>query len=96
MILYTLLTILAIANADTFTRHQKNLEFTNDVNDFVFKGNSSKVRGGNRIFNGMQASNTQFPFMAEMSINLQSGGLLCSGSLIGVNWILSARHCIAG
>lgn len=82
-----------------YTAHQRELEVTGSVDDFVFQGNVSSSPSFRspliRISNGRTASDTQFPFTAELSINLKSGGLLCTGSLIASNWIVSARHCIA-
>lgn len=79
------------------TVHQREIVNPDSVDDFVFNGNVSKspFRPTIRISNGKQAKDGQFPFVAELSINLKSGGLLCTGSLIASNWILSARHCIA-
>jgi len=79
------------------TSHKREIVNPDSVDDFVFNGNVSKAPSTPliKISNGQQARDGQFPFVAEMSINLQSGGLLCTGSLIGSKWILSARHCIA-
>jgi hypothetical protein len=95
--------LLTVALADDepsflgFTTHKREIVNPDSVDDFVFNGNVSKTpsRPQVKISNGQQARDGQFPFVAEMSINLQSGGLLCTGSLIGSKWILSARHCIA-
>ncbi|CAG9810895.1 unnamed protein product [Chironomus riparius] len=81
-----------------FTTHQREIVNPDSVDDFVFNGNVTKPPSSRpviKISNGRQARDGQFPFVAEISINLQSGGLLCTGSLIAKNWILSARHCIA-
>ena len=68
-----------------------------NVEDFVFKGKESVSKGLKlQISSGSQATNTQFPYVAELAINTATGGYLCTGSLIAPNWILTARHCIAG
>ena len=69
-----------------------NLEIPSDPDKWVFQGVPSR---GGRISNGQQASNIQFPWTAELSINLNNGGLLCTASLISNKWIVGARHCIA-
>lgn len=48
------------------------------------------------VVDGTSANDEQFPFTAELSINTKNGGFLCSGSLITSDWVLTARHCIAG
>ncbi|CAG9801884.1 unnamed protein product [Chironomus riparius] len=68
-----------------------------NIEDFVFQGKETASKGPRlQISNGRQATNTQFPYVAELAINTATGGFLCTGSLIGRNWILTARHCIAG
>jgi Trypsin len=88
-----ILTLVGLSSAQ-YIRQEKALEVPKDPATWRFQGNQTVTRGG-RIMNGFTASNTQFPFVARMSINLQSGGLVCTGSLIAPNWIVSARHCIA-
>lgn len=98
MKLFILAFFVALASSspidDVYEIKSVSLEVPSDPNNWIFKGNKSTGRGG-RISNGQQASNTQFPWVAEMSINLANGGYLCTASLIGQNWILGARHCIA-
>lgn len=48
------------------------------------------------VVGGDSAFDEQFPFTAELSINTKNGGFLCSGSLIASDWVVTARHCIAG
>lgn len=71
------------------------LEIPLEPDKWVFQGNSSGVSRNGRISNGQQATDTQFPWVAELAINLNNGGLLCTASLISDQWILGARHCIA-
>lgn len=47
-----------------------------------------------RIINGIQATNGQYPWATRMSIRTTSGNYLCSGSLVGAGWVISAYHCI--
>lgn len=74
---------------------QLSLEVPSDPKSWVFKGNNSDGGRGGRVSNGYQASDTQFPWVAELSINVNNGGILCTASLISNKWILGARHCIA-
>lgn len=46
---------------------------------------------------GNQAYENQFPYVCEIRILATNGdGFVCTGSLIGDEWVLSARHCIDG
>ncbi|CAG9810035.1 unnamed protein product [Chironomus riparius] len=77
---------------DELKLFELNLEVPSDPDKWIYQG---VLKRDGRISNGQQASNTQFPWTAELSINLNNGGLLCTASLISNKWILGARHCIA-
>ncbi|KAG5667011.1 hypothetical protein PVAND_015014 [Polypedilum vanderplanki] len=97
IIFLTFFAIASVFGADYETRTHR-LEVPEDPDKWVFKGNDSSHshgRGGGRISRGQTATDTQFPWAAQMGINLQNGGYRCTGSLIKANWIVSARHCIA-
>jgi V8-like Glu-specific endopeptidase len=97
-----ILTILGIfcviATADLgsdFEVNEISLDVPADPDSWVFQGENDITERAGRISNGNQATNTQFPWVAELGINTRTGGLLCTASLISNTWILGARHCIA-
>lgn len=66
-----------------------------NVEDFVYQGKESVSKSPRlQIAAGKQATNTQFPYVAELAINSNLGGFICTASLIGRNWLLTARHCV--
>ena len=90
-----ILSLIAFVTAEV---HRVDLEVPEDKEAWKFNGNEteeSKSRGS-RISGGWTASNTQFPFVAELSINTVSGGALCTASLISERWLIGASHCITG
>ncbi|XP_070502185.1 serine protease 3-like [Chironomus tepperi] len=92
-----LLSLFCLTSAES-AHETRTLQLTNpdDVEDFVFKGKKSNSKTLKlQIANGKQATDTQFPYAAELAINTANGGYLCTGSWIGSNWILTARHCAA-
>lgn len=94
-IIVVLSLLIALVAAEV---HKVNLEVPEDKEAWKFNGNKteeSKSRGS-RISGGWTASNTQFPFVAELSINTVSGGFLCTASLISDRWLVGASHCISG
>lgn len=46
-----------------------------------------------RILNGNNASTGQFPFAAYLHISRPTGTVFCTGSLISIWWIITARSC---
>jgi Trypsin len=89
-LLVQIFVIYAIASS-TSAQETKVLDVPKDPNDWKFLGN--ETGRDSRISNGFTATNTQFPFVARLSINFATSGATCTGSLIARNWILSARHC---
>ncbi|KAL7027084.1 hypothetical protein ACKWTF_005299 [Chironomus riparius] len=93
------LSLICLASADS-SQETGFLEITGNpenVEDFVFKGKEFKLKGKRlQITSGNQASNSQFPYVAELAINTITGGYKCTASLIGASWLLTARHCIVG
>lgn len=77
--------------------HRVNLEVPDDKENWKFNGeDNQETSRGSRISGGWTATNTQFPFVAELSINTVSGGFLCTASLISNRWLFGASHCITG
>lgn len=50
-----------------------------------------------RIVNGFQASRDQFPYMASVVVRItETQNILCGGTIIQENFILTGAHCVAG
>ena len=49
----------------------------------------------NKIVGGRPAVNGQFPWQVYLRIVTEHGEMLCGGSIINSNWILTAAHCIS-
>jgi trypsin len=86
---------LALSVAAKLDVHRVDLEVPTDPAVGKFHDDQVTKARESRISGGWTASNTQFPFVAELSISTGSGGALCTGSLISATWILSASHCIS-
>lgn len=73
------------------------LQFEVQEQNFTIEpqNNSQFLKPHVLISGGSSAQDRQFPFVAEIRINVKGGQLLCTGSLISRDWIVSARHCIA-
>lgn len=95
-LIFLALLCICSALADNFEIQTEFLDVPADTGSWKFLGNESDAERGGRISFGLTATSTQFPWVAELEINTNSGGALCSGSLISNQWILSARHCFTG
>jgi len=70
-----------------------------DHETYVFKGPYLNVKEDDRngrVIHGIPAAPGAFPYVARMSIITPVGGVLCSASLIAIQWILGASHCFHG
>lgn len=73
---------------DTRRRHhsdKKALRIRNDFNTNLNK-NALRIRGGN-----VTTDTLNYPYIAAIIIN---GRLWCAGTIVDVNWILTAAHCL--
>lgn len=72
-------------------------EFEVQQLNFTLKAESNSTFSKPHVFisGGSSARDQQFPFVAEIKISVPNGQLLCTGSVISSNWVVSARHCIA-
>lgn len=48
-----------------------------------------------RIVGGRPATRGQFPWQVYLRIVTRNGEMLCGGSILNSNWILTAAHCIS-
>ncbi|OWR46003.1 Serine protease similarity trypsin family [Danaus plexippus plexippus] len=68
-------------------RHRDNKKSLRVRNDFLFSLNKDalRIRGGNAT------DTTNYPYIAAIIIN---GRLWCAGTIVDVNWVLTAAHCL--
>lgn len=106
-----LLIVVFVAISAVYGRGTQNIEPTSTVteeffvpahrDDFVFKGNPSSsvkrdpTRRG-RLDWSESANAGDYPFVARVSVNQQSGGYLCAGALITEKFVLTAKQCLEG
>lgn len=49
----------------------------------------------NRIVNGTRSGPGMFPWQVYLRISTNQGEMLCGGSILNENWVLTAAHCIS-
>ena len=49
---------------------------------------------GDKIINGMEAADNQFPWVVYLRCN--NPGWACTASMISDTWVLTAAHCVDG
>jgi secreted trypsin-like serine protease len=52
-----------------------------------------QIRGQGRIVGGKNATISTLPFAVHISFQKKNARSLCTGSLISLEWVLSAAHC---
>lgn len=65
-----------------------------DAQLMTFASTFASPPRGSRILNGEVASPTDFPYMAGVMLHFDSGNSFCGGSLISVNFVLTAAKCV--
>lgn len=65
-----------------------------DAELMTFASTVTSLPRGSRIFNGEVAGPTDFPYMAGVMLHFDSGNSFCGGSLISVNFVLTAAKCV--
>lgn len=87
---------LAIASAESFKRESFELQIPENVEKFITKAKLiSEAKRSSRIQNGnVVGSNTEWPFVVELTITMGENTFTCTGSIINLNFVLSARNCV--
>ncbi|XP_013115628.1 trypsin delta-like, partial [Stomoxys calcitrans] len=76
--------------------HRRNGTFiglySSDVEDYSVKGTHASNINGTRIIGGRAINIRRVPWQIALYNN---GNFVCGGSLISLDWVLTAAHCIA-
>jgi|ERR1711915_193623 len=57
---------------------------------------TARARGGGRIVGGENAAVGEFPHQIALLYGGVGGSLMCGGSLVSENWVVTAGHCCDG
>jgi hypothetical protein len=92
---FVLVSSNVIGDGTKYQVQKRNLIVPLNSDGFGFKEDLVMSHGG-RVAGGLSAVNGQFPWAARLLMSISNvAAVICSGSLISSNFILTARHCIA-
>lgn len=73
--------------SDTRRRHHSDEKALRIRNDYLTNVNKQVLR----IHGGNTTDTKNYPYIAAIIIN---GRLWCAGTIVDVNWVLTAAHCL--
>jgi hypothetical protein len=83
---------LALVSSQNLKYEKFELEIPENFNELIAKSRelrNSRLQNGNVV-----GSDTEWPFVVELTITMGENIFACTGSIINVNFLLSARNCV--